>query len=486
VSRRSRTLIVAALTVVGLVLGAAAADAGNTYSDPEYLQHDLDNVSRSLLGRQTQSLVDLQYAYALFGSAAPQSELQNLARQLRDLPQGRLYATVGQIPGGSVGDPIHFHDQTPVEVGYLSRTGAKVVGHLWSDGKAGPHPGVVITPGSLQGMQQAYWWAARALSDAGYVVLTFDAQGQGQAETFGHAPGDPSPNGDGFPFQQAPNFIDGTVDALRYLLSSTTAPYAPGGWSAADVAKAKAQDRTISWANPIAARVDGTRVALAGHSLGAHAVSVVQQCSDLGQLWRTLAVCGGRSFPIKAVVAWDSLSPDVVPVVPAMDQRADGYFINPAPTNPAPNPKAHLDSLTRWRKAGLDAYALTIRGGTHLEWTDLPYVLPSTTYGILAAQHYTVAWIDRYLSTDSGVRDAASEALADGPRVDRTTHGRDQLPWSASFLSARFLGGFTFHDSRGGTRVVDDLRAYGGRSKVGDWHGANADQPKVRPTPGSR
>jgi hypothetical protein len=231
----------------------------------------------------------------------------------------------------------------------------------------------------------------------------------------------------------------------------------------------------------MAARLDPTRVALAGHSLGARAISVVQQCSDLAQLWRTLPVCGGRSYPIKAIVAWDRLSADVVPVVPAMDQQADGYFINPAPVSPAPDPKAHLAGLRRWRRAGLDAYAFTVRGGTHLEWTDLPYVLPSTTYGILAAEHYTVAWIDRYLSDDSGVRDAASDVLADGPRVDRTTGGRDQLPWTASFLSARFLGGFTFHDSRGGTRVVDDLRAYGGRSRVGDWHGANQDHPKVRP-----
>jgi hypothetical protein len=483
VPRPLRTAVVVALTVLGLLLGASAARAGNGYGDPEYLRHDLDNVSRSLTGRQTRSLYDLRYAYALFGSAAPEGFQTTLGRQIADLPQGRIYATVGQLPGGSVGDARHFHDQTPVEVSYLSRTGAKIVGRLWSDGKPGRHPGVVITPGSLQGMQQAYWWAARALSDAGYVVLTFDAQGQGEAETFGHAPGDPTPNGDGFPFQQEANFVDGTVDALRYLLSSPARPYLPGGWTAADAAKAKAQDRSISWANPIAGRVDGTRVALAGHSLGAGAVSTVQQCSDQAELWRRLPVCAGRSYPIKAIVAWDRLASDVVPVVPAMDQEADGYFIEPMPSGQAPNPRGHLGALERWRKAGIDAYAFTVRGGTHVEWTDMPYVLPSTTYGILAAAHYTVAWIDRYLSTDSSVRDAASEALADSPRVDRRTRGRDQLPWSASFLSARYLGGFTFHDSRGGTRVVDDLRRYGGQSRVGDWRGANADQPRVRPVP---
>src|SRR5690606_35177998 len=100
---------------------------------------------------------------------------------------------------------------------------------------------------------------------------------------------------------------------------------------------------TLAWANPLSAQLDRTRLALAGHSLGARAISVVQQCSSAAQLWRTLPVCTGRSFPIKAIVAWDSLSADgVTPVVPAMDQRADGYFLTAAPTPEAPNPAAGL------------------------------------------------------------------------------------------------------------------------------------------------
>ena len=481
--RRRRALVLVVLTAIGLLAGVTPARAGNDYGDLAYLQHDLDNTARSIvMGTQLEQLTDLRYPVA-FAPAAAEAFLATLSRQVRDLPQGRVYVTLGQIPGGSVGDPFEFHAQTPREVSYLARTGAKIVGRLWSDGKAGPHPGIVITPGSLQGMQQAYWWAARALSDAGYLVLTFDAQGQGEAETFGHAPGDIAPSDRGFPFQQEPNFVDGTIDALRYLLSSGAAPYRPVGWSPADVAKAAAADPSISFANPLSGRLDPSRIGLAGHSLGARAVSVVQQCSDHDVLWKRLPVCGGQSYPIDAIVAWDRLSADVEPVVPAMDQQADGYFINPQPTFTAPDPRGHLAGLAKWRRDGLDAYAFTVRGGTHLEWAEFPLVLPATTYGNTIAERYTVAWFDRYLSPTSAGRDAASEVLADSPKVDRRTSGRDQLPWTASFLSARYLGGFTFHDSRGGTRVVDDLRAYGGASRVGDWVGANRDQPQVRATP---
>lgn len=482
--RRLRTSLVAALVLAGLALGTVPARAAGDDVDVAYLLHDLDNVDRSLgEGRQLASLTDLQYGAAV-PPAAVETFLTNLGRQVEDLPRGRVYATLGQLlPGGAIGDPLSYPSQHPTTVSFLSRTGAKLVGRIWSDGRPGPHPGVVITPGSIQGTQHMYFWAADALAQAGYQVLTFDAQGQGESETFGHAAGDPVPTGDGFPFQQEPNFVDGTVDALRFLLSSGSDGYVPGGWTAAQVAAARAAgDGSLSWANPAASRLDRSRVALAGHSLGARAISVVQQCSDLAALWRTLPVCLGRSYPIRAVVAWDGLSSssDVTPVVPAMDQRADGYFLNPAPTYPAPPADAHLDGLRRWRQAGVDAYALSIRGGTHLEWVDVPYLLPSTTYGVLLAERYTVAWIDRYLSPSLAVREDASARLADSPRVARGA--RSQLPWTASFLSARHQGGFTFHDARGGIRVADDLRAYGGASKVGDWSGANADHPKVRPT----
>ena len=480
---RHRLAVVGLLVLAGLVAPGLPVRAAEGDADLAYLAHDLDNVARATAqGRQLASLTDLDYGYAL-APATVDSYLTNLGRQATDLARGRVYATLGQLlPGGAVGDPFAYGELAPDTVAFSSRTGAKLVGRLWDDGSPGPKPGVVITPGSIQGTQHMYWWAARALARAGYLVLTFDAQGQGESETFGHEPGDLAPTAAGFPFQQEANFVDGTVDALRYLLSSAQAPYAPGGWTAADVARARAAgDASLSWANPRAAVLDRTRVALAGHSLGARAVSVVQQCSDAAELWRTLPVCGGRSFPIRAVVAWDGLSPRVTPVVPAMDQLADGHFLVPQPSLEPPAPDANLAAHRRWREAGVDSYSLTIRGGTHLEWVDVPYILPSTTYGVLLAERYTVAWIERYVSPRPGDRRAASAVLADSPRVDGRTGGADELPWTASFLSARSRGAFSFEDARGGHRRTDDLRAYGGASPVGDWAGANADRARPRP-----
>lgn len=475
-----RSIVAIALTLAAAVMPLARAD---DYNDPAYLQHDLDNMSRSTAsGRQLAYLTDPAYGTA-FAPAAAESFLSNLGRQVADAPQGRTYLTLGQLlPGGAIGDPTAYHDLTPTPVGFLSRTGAKLVGRLWTDGGVGPKAAVVITPGSIQGTQHMYWWAARSLAGAGYLVLTFDAQGQGESETFGHAAGDPVPTGDGVPFQQEANFVDGTVDALRFLYATTASPYVPGGWTAEQVAAARARgDASLSWTNPLAGSLDRTRLALAGHSLGARAISVVQQCSDRAALWRTLAVCTGRSFPIKAIVAWDGLSAaGVTPVVPAMDQQADGYFLQPQPTTEAPDPTGNLGAFNAWRTARLDSFSLTVRGGTHLEWVDVPYILPSTTYGVRQAEYYTRAWIDRYLSPSLATRRSGADALLAGPRVEA---GRpDQLPWRASFLSARSLSAFGFHDRNGVLRSTADLRAFGGASPVGDWPGANADQPAVRPT----
>ena len=61
-------------------------------------------------------------------------------------------------------------------------------GRPWRGRQNGP--GIVITNGSVQADENMYWYAAQTLAKAGYVVLTFDPQGQGQS---GHVRAVPRP-----------------------------------------------------------------------------------------------------------------------------------------------------------------------------------------------------------------------------------------------------------------------------------------------------
>jgi hypothetical protein len=468
---RARTAVVLALA---LVAGLGTVAAADDYTDSAYAQHDADNYARARNG-QLQTATTPTYP-GDFAGAAADSMGRAAGKQLNDLRKGRVYGGLsGYVPVyGTTGDASIYFDLVPRRVQLLSRTGAKLQGHVWNGEAAGTRPGVVITPGSIQGSDQMYWWAAHALARAGYVVMTFDAQGQGQSETFGHEAGSFVPTADGVPFQQEQNFVDGTVDVLGFFLSTPEKPYVPTGWTPEQVAAARAaaDGEQVDWVNPAAAHLDRSRLGLAGHSLGARAVTVVQQCSDRGTAWRTVEACAGRSFPIQAVVAWDGLNPgeDVVPVVPAMDQRADGYFLSPTFSPTAPDPADHLGPTTTWAKAGLDTWLSVVRAGTHLEWSITPYSGPNTGYGTALAAYYTTAWMDRFVKADPAARAKGHAALLQGPR------GEAELPWSANHHSVRRLSAFSLRAPGSRTPlVVPDLRAWAGRSAVGDWAGANAD-----------
>jgi hypothetical protein len=471
-----RRLLVA--VVAALVLGGIAAPsvlAGNDYSDQAYSQHDLDNVTRSS-GRHLADLTRPEWHEAS-GEATAQSYLAALGIQLSDIGNGRIHTGFGQwIPGGSVGDPEAYNAMPSRRVEFLARTGAKLSGHVWGSEGSGRRPSIVITTGSIQATEAMYQWLAQILARAGYEVFTFDVQGQGESEGFGHKPGDKTPNTNGFPAQQQPVFVDGTIDAIRFFLSTPPNPYRPVGWSDADVAAAKAgrgPGEQLDFVNPGYGVLDGTKLGIAGHSLGATAVSVVQQCSDQGQVWRKVADCHGQSYPIKAVIGFDALSGSVTPVVPGMDQEADGYFLNPVPAPQAPDPKAHLGAFNAWTKAGLDTYAFSVRGGTHVEWSYIPLISLATTYGRHQIGYYTLAWFDRWLSTSAALRSDTLQRLLSGPLAQ---HIAVEAPWRANYFSARYLGGLRLSGAGGRVTQVLDLRKYGGTSPVGDWAGANADR----------
>ncbi|MEF8807252.1 hypothetical protein, partial [Natronomonas sp.] len=70
-----------------------------------------------------------------------------------------------------------------------------------------------------------------------------------------------------------------------------------------------------------------------------------------------------------------------------------------------------------WREAEVPSYQLVVRGGTHYEWSLLP-TFPTTSweFGNALAEHYTVAWFDRWLKRpeEDGYHSADDRLLADG------------------------------------------------------------------------
>ena len=382
------------LLVAGLLVAAAPAAQGPEPGSPDWVQRDLANVAASS-GRMVDQQTNPAF-HAAMAAHTPGTFVGGVSDQLAhpDRPMVTLDQTV---PGGRNADPfrIDWAQQgrgvsTPIE--YTNRYGARITGHMWTPPtpftdpvtgrvSSGPFPTVVITTGSIQGYEEMYLWAAQGLAEAGYVVMTYDVQGQGQSETFGHHPDgslwcDGAPMSDacpGVPFQQEPNFVEGTEDALLFLLSD---------------------------ANPVRGLVDADRLGLAGHSLGATAVSKVgnrpQPVPD-----EAFAANAREPFDIDidGVVAWDNaaIGADQEPLVPTMGQSAD-YFFTPEPSpSSAPDPEADTATYRRFVEAGVDSMQVALRSSTHLEWTYVPYILPASSKGERVAMHYTLAWMDRYV-----------------------------------------------------------------------------------------
>ncbi len=114
----------------------------------------------------------------------------------------RLAISPGNVfPGWNGGNPLRRGwtgtRGLRVPVAYTNRYGALIRGDVFAPLPGArdpythrrlraPYPGVVITTGSIQGSERMYWWLAEDLAERGYVVLTYDVQGQGTSETLPH------------------------------------------------------------------------------------------------------------------------------------------------------------------------------------------------------------------------------------------------------------------------------------------------------------
>lgn len=330
-----------------------------------------------------------------------------LGDQISGLP-GHIHGGITTlVPGSQAADSFRtvgaWEERTGgavVPVTFTSSDGARLEGNVWLPPPGTPtlpdgrHPGVVVTDGSIQAYQNLYYWAAQGLAQYGYEVLTYDVQGQGDSDLFpGGCPDltDPSRCGKGVPYQQNYNFYQGAEDSLSFFVSSPSRPY-HGAY------------------NPGWAQLDPNDVGIAGHSLGAAAVSWVSQCDSR----------------VKAVVAWDNLSPirpkqcaaNVTVPKPYQSTRlhapglamTNDYEFNMQPATTVPDPNGGSGVLgdktagfLSLAKAGIDSEDIAIRNGTHLTYSYIPYVLPANEIGERIAFHYTLAWFDEYLR---GGRDA--------------------------------------------------------------------------------
>jgi len=378
---------------------------------PEWVQRDTINQYCATL-RLRDQLASPAYGWANLTSGT-QLWLERTVDQSADPTHPRGGFTT-LIPGSQAADAFRTLKRWTeagrgrVEpVSFRSLNGSTLRGHVFAPPARVPrprdgYPGVVITDGSVQAYEELYYWAAQDLAEAGYVVMTYDVQGQGDSDLAGEdCPGECS----GVPYQQDYNFYQGAEDSLSAFLGER---------------------------NPYLDLLDRRSVGIAGHSLGAAAVSHVGQCDRR----------------VKAIVAWDNLdaiqdcSGIAIPKhhrakrllqTPALG-IANDYLFNTQPRMSPPDPQAKADGFQQLAAEGTDTQSVVLRGATHLEYTYIPLVLPASQRGERFASYYTRAWFDRYLKGDPRAYDRLTARTFDAS-VDRSAIGTGEYDHAAALAS---------------------------------------------------
>lgn len=384
---------------------------------------------------------------------------------------------------------------------YTSRSGATMSGHVWAT-RTGPakRPGVVVINGSVVGFEEIYWYLAQTLARSGFVVMTFDVQGEGMSDQFGAKPDQledafagipllglfaPKGSSDG-PIGLGGNglaFYDGGQDALDFFLSTPAKPYVPrvsrisGTSHAAKQVRRVAAGRNAAY-NPLWNLLDGSRIGLTGHSYGAVATSWLTQkdprvstgvaldnlCVPVSPAPDELAAFSapnpdfsGRpdimnGLPTRCFEAPPGPAPRITK--PALGINGD-YLLAPVPFLAPPNPLGKSRASLAYSRAGVDTGQITIRGGTHFDFNDVPAALPASLRGIDQVAWYTSAWFDKYLD-----RDPTADARLLTRRWQSDARARSADPTGdGNLFSWHFRSRLDIHTA-GGTRYrCENLRA---------------------------
>ncbi|MDX6584958.1 MAG: hypothetical protein QOI10_4142 [Solirubrobacterales bacterium] len=456
---------------VGVDMSCVAPAGDPAPGTPEWYQRDTQNQYCAGLRIRDQIL---NPAYG-FGNTTQGAALyaDQIAEQLGDPSHPRGGITT-LIPGSRASDPFRTikrwteQGRGRVEpVHFRALDGATLRGHVFlppaslRKPKHG-YPGVVITDGSIQAYENLYFWAAEDLATHGYMVMTYDVQGQGQSDLFPANcpdPSNPTATCPGVPYQQNYNFYQGAEDSLSFFESDPEHPF--GG----------------SY-NPYARVLDRSRVGIAGHSLGAAAVSVVGQCDNR----------------VRTIVAWDNLSKitDCSGVTVPARYKSDKLIHTPAmaltndygfwtqPTNSPPDPHTKMNGYNQVKDAGLDAQIVAFRGATHLTYTYIPLVFQANELSERMASYYTLAWFDAHLKgdptgftrlaattfDDSADTDSIGTGVYDPTAADPTDPYSGNVPYKikgvavANAVSFYYQSAYSLRDPKTGqTDACVDLRA---------------------------
>ena len=204
-SRATALALVCALGLLaGFLAGPAQADDHPQPGSPAYAARDLTNIADAY-GRITGpggQLANPNYLPALIRESSLLTAMQLLTQAANPT---RLALNPGNVvPGWNVGNPLRAGWNgtrgRSRQISFTNRYGALLRGTVYAPlpgakdpytgaAATGPFPGVVITPGSVQGSEGMYVWLAQDLAERGYVVLTYDVQGEGTSETLPHTTG---------------------------------------------------------------------------------------------------------------------------------------------------------------------------------------------------------------------------------------------------------------------------------------------------------
>jgi dienelactone hydrolase len=365
---------------------------------------------------------------------------------------------------------------------YTARSGATLSGHVWAT-VAGPakRPAIVFINGSIIGYEQTWWYMAQALARAGFVVMTFDAQGEGMSDQFGQAPDQLEGAFAGTPALGLSTdlggsglaFYDGGEDTVNFLLSTPSNRYAPAPSRTSGTSHVAKQATRVAAGldtafDPLWKMIDPIEVGVTGHSYGAEAASWLAQSDPrikagvaldslclpvapsptelLGILTSPINATGIFGLPTPCFGAPAGPAPAIT--TPVLGLSSD-YLLTPEPYLLTPDPEAKNQASLTYSKNKVDSGQIIVRGGTHYEFADYPSgVIPASKRGIDMATWYTVAWFEKYLKQDPAAdallltnrwrSDAAAKA------VDPSGDGNDLSYLYNSRLDLTTTGGKRF------------------------------------------